>query len=313
MKRRFQFLPSIIEATGGRRKMSSRTRSVLIVLSLLVATSASVVALATPASKWRQIKSLLANVGVGNPCVYTSDCNGLVVGNNNIPATPDCFEKKCCSESSCSQLSDCCTNWANANDLACVQEWGPAFPTTCCEKLNTPCQADNEGACCNAYYWAAENGVGLVAGGTATACANGSCTTCGTNGAPAGSAYPPKITPYGNGLGTKDNITKSLCCTGYAANIGEANDQAFCCSEIGQNCGSNVGAPNAYCCGSRYDRTLGTTAAFTECSALTNRCCIESGPNQPRHCTQNSDCCTNFCDLSGGPGTGTCSDGACNQ
>jgi len=274
--------------------MTGRLRFIALIVGCSAVSALSLVAFAGTSTTLRMIHSILHGTAVGATCTVDSQCVGLVDGNNDS-AGGWCFKGACCSFTACKNTNDCCGNITEPANLQCIQQYGAGNPTSCCAKNGGSCQSD--GFCCDSYYWGAL--VGIVNSSTAQACVNNACQHCGIDGTTA-TAHTPRTAPY--------SVNATVCCTGWEANINNhaGTNVAKCCSNLGQACGGTVNNANpAYCCGSPQDPTLGSAAPELECSPITNHCCI--GTNDTvLTCTQNSDCCSNWCN------SGHCQDGACS-
>jgi len=286
--------------------MTSRFRLLALAVGAvsLVATG-SYVALGVPSTGLRLARDLVLSVITTNTgCTgQDSQCKGLVLGPNQVPSSwPACVDSLCCSLGSCVNAADCCSNM---NAICAPEYYNNSM--NCCQAVGnpgTPCQ--NPTDCCNTYFWASVYGTSNnYQLGSPSTCKSGFCEQCSNDAFNNGAAPGMQNAPW----------AVADCCSGFADNVsggvitnGHADE--LCCSNIGEGCNGSVQGQIAYCCGSSGDATLGAkTKPFTECSPYTSLCCILSEPNNNViiPCTQNSDCCSNDCELPQGVCVDSCS------
>jgi hypothetical protein len=259
------------------------------------------IALAGPFTNSSLLKSLVTGTTpVGTACTAPNICDEISVYGGTggyLNTIGSCMDMgTCCSMGLCWQNSDCCNL-----PSSCEQQL-PSLTKECCTPTGSECQQESwagSAPCCNNYIYGALSGESTYNGGLAEACLpNGgwySCQTCKEDDSTHSVGNAP------NGVTT---VALSTCCTGFESNISGTNPgPAYCCSGGGQGCSGTVNGNHAFCCGSAQDPTLGTHAAFAQCSSTFDVCCYVDGAN----CAVDTDCCSGDCN----PSTHACSPPQC--
>ena len=214
-------------------------------------------------------------LGNGSACQGSWQCQSLT-----------CVDLLCCVEGGglCGTAWDagCCQDNASLQCLLGICGIATCGTTTCGQycSQNSDCQVTS-GCSASNPPWSAFCGQPWAKPTCGYGDGGPGCNACLIDGTDTDAGYCQQ-----NGI--KIVCPSNVCCSQNVGKINDSDTDLFCCSTIGQSCGTNTD-----CCGGNIS---GEGQTIEESCGPTHICC---GDLNFEGCSQNSDCCGNYCEDAG--------------